>query len=225
MPLGGLEKGFMALRKKNIIFDLGGILLNIHPERTFAAFAALGVEESMLTETHSLANKVMLAFEKGEISPDELVDYIAGLLPLEVRDMPHDALRAHIFDAWCALIGELPLYKWQRLEQLRERGYNIFLLSNTNAIHWAAISRNISALDGRDVEGYFDGIYLSYEMHLCKPDEEIFRRVLADAGLQASETMFIDDSPANCEAAERVGIEPLLVERNSAWGGVLMNDL
>lgn len=215
----------MALNKKNIIFDLGGILLDIHPERTFAAFAALGVDKDMLTETHSLANKAMLAFETGRISTDELVAYVATLLPQEVRSMPQSALRAHISDAWCALIGELPLYKWQRLEQLRKDGYKVFLLSNTNAIHWEAISRNISALEGRAVEDYFDGVFLSYKMNLCKPDEEIFRRVLAEANLPAEETVFIDDSDANCEAAARVGIEPLLVERNSAWGERLMNDL
>lgn len=211
----------MAL-KKNLIFDLGGVLLDIHPARTFEAFAALGVPEDMLAETHSLANEVMLAFETGKISADELFSYILSLLP---QGVCRDGLRASVFDAWCALIGSLPLYKWQRLSSLRERGHRVFLLSNTNAVHWEAIARNIYALEGRAAESYFDAVYLSYKMHLCKPDEEIFRRLLADAGLSASETLFIDDSPANCAAAERVGVEALLVERNAPWGDCLMIDL
>ncbi len=213
----------MAL-KKNLIFDLGGILLDIHPACTFEAFAELGVERDMLSETHSLANATMLAFEKGEISVDELVGYIASLLRPQAKPFPAGDLTECVIKAWCALIGALPLYKWQHLLRLRARGHKVYLLSNTNALHWEVISRNISAMEGRAVEEYFDEIFLSYKMHLCKPDEEIFRRVLAVAGLQPEETLFIDDSQANCEAATRVGIASLLVERNSEWGSELLNE-
>lgn len=214
----------MVFNKKNLIFDLGGILLDIHPSRTFAAFAELGVDKGLLTETHSLANSTMLAFEKGEISPAELISYISSLLPPEVRNMPPEELEARVRAAWCALIGDLPLYKWQRLSQLRACGHNIYLLSNTNAIHWEAISRNIAAMEGRSVEEYFDRLFLSYEMHRCKPSAVIFTRVLADAGISAADTLFFDDSAENCAAARSVGIESVLVERNSPWGDFLMND-
>ena len=214
----------MAFKKKNLIFDLGGILLDIHPSRTFAAFARLGVDEKLLTETHSLANSTMLAFETGKISIPELLSYIATLLPPEARNLPAEELETRVRDAWCALIGELPLYKWQRLSQLRACGHNIFLLSNTNAMHWEAISRNIAALEGRRVEEYFDRLFLSYKMNLCKPCTEIFTRVLAEAGIFAADTLFFDDSADNCAAARSVGIESVLVERNSPWGDFLLKD-
>lgn len=214
----------MALKKKNLIFDLGGVLLNIYPQRTFEAFAAMGIDRSLLTEKYTLSNKVMLDFEQGDISPDELCAYIKELLPSNACPLSIEQLKARIMDAWCALIGELPLYKWQRLVELRRNGYNIFLLSNTNAIHWERISQDISQLQGLPVEKYFDKIFLSYEMHLCKPSEEIFNRVLADIGISAADAIFFDDSPANCAAAEKVGMETVLIDRNSQWTDKLLKD-
>ena len=213
----------MGMEKKNLIFDLGGILLDIHPSRTFEAFASMGVCRELLTEKYSLSNPAMLAFEMGNISPAELCGYIASLLPPHMQQKPASELHPAIAAAWCALIGALPLYKWQRLGELRAKGYNIYLLSNTNAIHWERISKDIEALEGRSVGSYFDRIFLSYEMHLCKPSEEIFSRVLAAAGIDAASTIFFDDSPDNCAAARRVGIESVLVERNAPWSGILLN--
>lgn len=214
----------MATEKKNIVFDLGGILLDIHPQRTFEAFAALGADRAVLSEAYTLANSTMMGYEKGLISTEELYDFITALLPQQTREMPADALQAHIRDAWRALIGDLPLYKWQRLTGLHSRGHKLFLLSNTNALHWEQIARNIEQIEGKRVEEYFDRIFLSYEMHRCKPDKEIFVQMLQEAGLQAGDTLFFDDSADNCAAARSVGIDAVLVERNSQWGDILLKD-
>lgn len=211
----------MILKKKNLIFDLGGVLLDIHPSLTFSAFAELGVAGDMLTETHSLANNAMQNFEMGKISFSDIVAYIATLLPPAARDA--DDLPARVLDAWCALLGDAVREKWERIRALRASGHKIYLLSNTNEAHWSVISQKIEALEGRTVDSYFDGVFLSYKMNMCKPSEEIFRRLLADAGIEAADTLFFDDSADNCAAAGRVGIEPVLVERNSPWGDLLMN--
>lgn len=212
----------MAINKKNIVFDLGGILLDIHPQRTFEAFAALGAERAILSEAYTLANSIMMNFEKGLISTDELFEYITTLLPQQIKEA--DTLQAQLRDAWCALIGELPLYKWQRLAQLRKQGYNLYLLSNTNALHWEQIANNIENLEGRKVEEYFNKLFLSFEMHCCKPSKEIFSLMLDSGGLQANETLFFDDSAENCAAAASLGIEAVLIERNSKWGDLLMKN-
>ncbi|MBQ7946638.1 MAG: HAD family phosphatase [Bacteroidaceae bacterium] len=214
----------MAIDKKNIVFDLGGILLDIHPQRTFEAFAALGADRAVLSEAYTLANSTMMGYEKGLISTEELYEFITALLPQQTREMPADALQAHIRDAWRALIGDLPLYKWQRLTGLRRRGHKLFLLSNTNALHWEQIARNIEQIEGKRVEEYFDRIFLSYEMRRCKPDKEIFVQMLQEAGMQACDTLFFDDSADNCAAARSVGIDAVLVERNSQWGDILLKD-
>lgn len=214
----------MAIEKKNIVFDLGGILLDIHPIRTFDAFAALGADRAVLSETYTLANNTMLNYERGLISTDELFEYIKGLLPQQVQEMQANALKAHLRDAWCALIGELPRYKWQHLTQLREQGHRLYLLSNTNSLHWEQIAKNIELIEGRKAEEYFDGLFLSYKMHCSKPDKEIFRQMMQEAGLQACDTLFFDDSAENCAAAQSMGIEAVLTERNSQWGDILMKD-
>lgn len=215
---------YMAIDKKNIVFDLGGILLDIHPQRTFEAFAALGVDRAVLSEAYTLSNSTMMGYEMGLISTEELYSFITALLPEQAKEMPADALQARIRDAWRALIGELPLYKWQRLARLRKQGHKLFLLSNTNALHWEQIARNIEQIEGKRVEEYFDRVFLSYEMHRCKPDKDIFVQMLQEGGLQAGDTLFFDDSADNCAAARSVGIDAVLVERNSKWGDILLKD-
>ncbi len=214
----------MAIEKKNIVFDLGGILLDIHPQRTFEAFAALGADRAILSEAYTLANSTMMGYEKGLISTEELYDFIANLLPQQVKDMPAEARQAHIRNAWCALIGELPHYKWQRINELRKQGHKTFLLSNTNALHWKQIALNIENIEGRKVDEYFDHIFLSYKMHRCKPDKEIFTQMLQEAEIDACDTIFFDDSAENCAAAGSVGIETVLIERNAQWGDFLTKD-
>lgn len=214
----------MTIRKKNIVFDLGGILLDIHPQQTFEAFAALGADRAILSEAYTLANSTMMNYEMGLISTNELYDYITTLLPQHIKDMPTAERETRLHDAWCALIGDLPLYKWQRLTQLRRKGHKIFLLSNTNAVHWKQIAMNIENIEGRKVEEYFDKIFLSYEMHRCKPDKEIFTQMLHKAEIEPDDTIFFDDSADNCTAARSVGMEAVLIERNSQWGDFLMQD-
>ncbi|MBQ4063528.1 MAG: HAD family phosphatase [Bacteroidaceae bacterium] len=214
----------MAIEKKNIVFDLGGILLDIHPQQTFEAFAALGADRAILSEAYTLANSTMMNYEMGLISTNELYDYITTLLPQHIKDMPTAERDTRLHDAWCALIGDLPLYKWQRIAQIRGRGHRIFLLSNTNAVHWQQIAANIEKIEGRKVDEYFDRIFLSYEMHRCKPDKEIFTQMLHEAGIEAADTIFFDDSADNCTAARTAGIEAVLIERNSQWGEILMQD-
>lgn len=207
--------------RKNLIFDLGGVLLDIEPARTFDAFAALGVKREVLSEAFALSNSTMLALESGRISAAELFAYIAGLLPAEKRALPAAELERALHDAWCALLGNFPLCKWQHLRELRTRGYRIFLLSNTNCLHWDVITRGIESLEGLALSDYFDGIFLSYEMGLCKPAPRIFEMLMERAAIEPGDTIFFDDSQANCRAALSVGIEAVVVERNSAWETII----
>lgn len=78
-------------------------------------------------------------------------------------------------------------------------------LSNTNELHWQVCTGKF-ACKGRRVQDYFTRIFLSFQMHLVKPDTEIFREVLKEAGLMAEETLFVDDSEVNCQAAASLGI-------------------
>ena len=94
------------------------------------------------------------------------------------------------------------------------------LLSNTNPIHWGKAAACYFTACGRTVDYYFEKTFLSYEMHLLKPDEAIYRRVLDDTGFNACETLFIDDSAANCAGAERLGVNTLHVDLGEPFCGL-----
>ena len=126
-------------------------------------------------------------------------------------------MRARLFQRWFNLYEgkdrfiirqvEIPDEKKRRLLDLRVRGHRVFLLSNTNSIHWDYCVEQLFPYKNYGVADYFERIFLSQEMHLQKPDAEIFNEVLRQTGIRAEDSIFIDDLPENCEAARSVGIQ------------------
>ena len=200
------------LDRKNIIFDLGGVLLDIAPDATLEALRALGVAERFLTDGLNIRNDILVGLECGAVAPEDMYRAFAGSIgkecTLEVREQ--------IKNAWCAMLGKAKIEKFHTLRALREKGYKVFLLSNTNAIHWEVIEEKLQAIEGRPLTDYFDGVYLSFRMHACKPDDEIFEKLLAAEGINAEDCLFLDDSRDNCATAASLGIASLLMERNAA---------
>ncbi|MBE6302468.1 MAG: HAD family phosphatase [Bacteroidales bacterium] len=199
------------LDRKNIIFDLGGVLLDIVPEATLDALRNLGVGEHLLTDGLNVRNELLQGLECGIVSPEEM--YCAIAESMGVVCSP--AVRERIKAAWCAMLGEAAIEKFRCLRALRKRGYKVFLLSNTNVIHWEAIEKKLRAIEGRQLTDYFDRVYLSFEMHACKPDDEIFKKLLVAEGINAEDCLFLDDSRDNCATAASLGIASLLMERNA----------
>ena len=200
------------LDRKNLIFDLGGVLLDITPEATLAALKALGVGERFLTDGFNLRNEMLQGLECGFVAPEQM--YVALAESMGVECSPEACKR--IKDAWCAMLGDFAVEKLRCLRDLRARGYRVFLLSNTNAIHWEVIDEKLRAAEGRECADYFDGVYLSFEMHACKPDAAIFEQLLAAEGIDATEAIFFDDSRDNCAAAASLGIAAHIMERNGS---------
>lgn len=212
----------MLCLKKNLIFDLGGVLLDLHVDRAFGALLALGADRALLTEEACLLNDTMQKYDRGEISTDDFFAYIASHLPRQVRDLPSDELRSRIHDIWNMMLGGCSPAKTECLERLRAKGHRLFLLSNTNEGHWDAIERELFKACGKSSEEIFDGVYLSYRMRLRKPEEAIFDCLLRNEGVDAADCMFFDDLQENCDAAAGVGIEAVLMERNAPWPDFLM---
>lgn len=207
--------------KRNLIFDLGGVLLDIKPEATFKALAAMGMDPAMLVEAECMQNSVLHEFEKGRATEEDVLDYILGELPQEVRSNDIAEVKALAMEAWCAMLGNPVVEKFEAIETLREQGYRTYLLSNTNITHWAEVEEKLLEATGKRPEEFFDRIFLSFEMGMRKPDEAIFRQVLCDAGIEAAETLFFDDAPENCEAARSVGIDARVVQRNDSWDNMI----
>jgi putative hydrolase of the HAD superfamily len=172
-------------------------------------FKALGVEsvEDQLNVFHQ--GGMFLDFEKGLISCEEFRNSIRRLSAKSLTDEQID-------EAWNSFIGGIPTYKLELLLKLREK-YVVYLLSNTNQIHWEWSCKNAFPYKTFDVKSYFEKIYLSFEMHVAKPSKEIFERVIADAGIDPQETLFIDDSAENCRVAQTLGISTYTPAEDEDW--------
>jgi len=187
---------------KNIIFDWGGVITDLHFELTKKAFKKMGLTLFDETVPHDPHNDLFLPFEIGRISPEEFHRRIKKSTVLPITD-------AMIDNAWNALLGELPLERWEILREA-SRFFNIYLLSNTNAIHKAYYYAKIKSEFG--VEGFepiFKKTYCSHEIGLRKPNDEIFLYVQKDADIIPNETMFIDDFLENIETARRLGFQTI----------------
>ena len=183
---------------KNIVFDLGGVLVDLDFKAAINGLQKAGfanVKEQLQT-LHQ--GGIFQKFELGEMSADEFRTAIRENSTVELTDEEVDNL-------WNAMLLEIPREKLELILDLRGK-YMVYLLSNTNSIHWDYVCKNAFNYRGFRVNDYFEETFLSYEMHLAKPDKAIYEKVLQDANLLPEETLFIDDSEANCKAAEEVGI-------------------
>lgn len=183
---------------KNIVFDLGGVLIDLDFNRAVSGLQKAGFTHVKEQIQAFDREGIFLKFELGEMSSDEF--------RAAVRENTHMALTDEEVDSlWSSMLLEIPREKLELILDLRSK-YKVYLLSNTNAIHWDYVCKHAFDYQGLRVEDYFDETFLSFEMHLGKPDKAIFEKMLQDANLLPEETLFIDDSEANCKAATEVGI-------------------
>ena len=188
----------MDKKIRNIVFDLGGVLVDLDFKAAINGLQEAGfanVKEQLLAFDRE---GIFQKFELGEMNADEFRAAIRENSTVTLTDEEVDAL-------WNLMLLEVPREKLELILELRGK-YMVYLLSNTNSIHWDYVCKNAFNYRGFRVEDYFEETFLSYEMHLAKPDKAIFEKVLSDANLLAEETLFIDDSEANCKAAQEVGI-------------------
>ena len=183
---------------KNIVFDLGGVLIELNFERALKAFKKAGF--SNIEEQLQSFNRegIFMQYELGNISSEEFRSAIREKASVALTDCEID-------DMWNLILVGIPHEKLKLILELRSK-YMVYLLSNTNKIHWDYTCNKAFTYHGFRVNDYFEETFLSFEMHMAKPDKAIFEKMLQDANLLPEETLFIDDSEANCKAAEEVGI-------------------
>lgn len=189
---------------KNIVFDLGRVLLNIAPENTIDRFKELGFNEVEKKHTFLKQSGVFEKLEKGQISPSAFAGEIRNLLAQKCSDQ-------QIVEAWKAMILEIPEKNIRLLRKLKP-AYRLFLLSNTNQIHIEKVNSDLQSEYGIDtLDELFEKAYYSHDLAMSKPDPEIYRKVLALANLKPAETLFIDDRQENTRAAQKLGIQSHLL--------------
>lgn len=195
---------------RNIIFDFGGVLVDLDRHRCIEAFRRIGAGAIAGYVDECRQEDLFHDLEVGLTDVGRFCEAVRRACP------GCNASDDDICDAWNALLTGIPRHRLDRLKELR-RDYRLVLLSNTNPIHWRKAVDDYFTQGGLNVNYYFEKTYLSYEMRMLKPDEEIYRKVLDSSGMDAGDTLFIDDSKANCAAAERLGITSMHVTCGDEW--------
>lgn len=183
---------------ETIIFDLGGVLIDIDYQATAHAFHDLGVEDFNIHYSQFQQNSVFDAFEKGEISGQHFINKLLKVVPKGIT--PNQIVRA-----WNAMLGNFPLKKIELLKRVGQT-HKTILLSNTNDIHMPIVYKNWSKVSASPFHKTFDQVYLSFEIGKRKPDIDTFQWVLQENNLNPENTLFIDDSPQHIEGAKSVGL-------------------
>ncbi|WP_077153056.1 HAD family hydrolase [Bacteroides bouchesdurhonensis] len=194
---------------KNLLIDLGGVLINLDRQRCIDNFKKLGCEhvDSLLNFYHPQG--ILMQHEKGMITSAEFRNGVREMMRKTLSDQQIDT-------AWNSFLVDIPTYKLELLLKLREK-YVVYLLSNTNAIHWKWACENAFPYRTFKVEDYFEKAYLSFEMKMIKPEMEIFKAVIEDADIDPKETFFIDDSDINCKVAQELGISTYTPKAGEDW--------
>ena len=200
----------MNKKIRNLIFDFGGVLVDLDKQQTIKFFAELGIDVQEHIRDYVQGGPFAM-LENGTATPQEFLDILRQMS--SAKEKPTDE---QIAEAWNRMLVRIPERRLQALKQLREH-YRIFLLSNTNPIHWDYSARYLFTVQGGCAEDYFDHIYLSCDLTLMKPGKEIFQEVLRREQLETSETLFIDDSAANCAAASALGIQTYCPAEADDW--------
>ena len=190
-----------------IIFDLGGVVINLDYYKTTRAFEALGLEN--FGEMYSQAAQTGLFddFEKGKSS----VPYFLNKL---INFLPTCTTANQVVEAWNAMILDFPIENLQLIERLK-LSHKTFLLSNTNEIHIQKVHQHLQLVSPhKTLHPYFEKVYFSSDIGMRKPDAEIFEFVLNENKLDPAKTLFIDDTEQHILGAQKVGIQTYHLGKN-----------
>ena len=208
---------------KNIIFDLGGVILDIDENVVFNELAKLGVDIKQALHSEEL-QQILSKFDTGIYTAPTFRKKMKAFFHLEKQtDQKFDEL-------WNAMLFDIPRERIEAIEQVKKH-YKIFIMSNTNEIHYDLYVRDLQLRFGyKEFDDLFDKTYMSFAEHLEKPDPRFFELILDHQGLKPEETLFIDDTPKNTEAARKLGINTYTIRRdelvrNLFSNGVLKDDV
>lgn len=186
---------------KNLIFDLGGVILDLSVAHTLDSFAELSNLSRERVQEIYVSAPGFLQYEKGEIDDQAFRDFVRETYSISAADEEIDR-------AWNAMLRGIPAKKLALLTRLQNE-FQVFLLSNTNAIHLHHINEVI--LSGGTLDGYFHKAYYSHKMGKRKPDADIFEQVIEENRLVPEQTLFLDDYDINIQGAASVGIKTVHV--------------
>ena len=214
---------------KNILFDLGNVLIDVDIRKTLRAFGTLregigdrlqatsnrregdrlmGESNTIITAGDLLGageSGLVAKYQVGEISTDEFINTILTICK-------SGTTRQEVIDAWMAMLVGIPEARKQKLLELHQQGYKLYVLSNINELHVDWTREQLEDIP-------FEQMFFSNEIHLAKPDVRCYEMVIRETGIKPEETLYIDDLPANIEAGKNAGFECFLNTTQDAWVG------
>ena len=183
---------------KAIIFDLGGVILNINYQNTIDEFLKLGIKNASTFYSKKIQTNLFNQIETGKITTEKFLS--------ELKKETNNATIYQVKEAWNAMLLDLPKERISLLKKLSQ-DYPIFLLSNTNAIHISAIKKYLGESTYANFYNLFNKVYYSHEIGFRKPNKEPFQLILKENNLKTNEVVFIDDSPQHIEEAKKLGMK------------------
>jgi len=205
----------MATKKiKNIIFDLGGVIINLDMQATIKAFVDLGINDFENIYSQLSQTSLFDQFDKGLITENYFFNSLKN--QFDLKKPLHELERS-----WNAMLLDFPKHRLDSLMTYK-KSHRTFLLSNTNETHIREFYKTLQDNHGmRDLDQFFDKTYFSCRVNMRKPDKEIFELVLKQNHLDPSETLFIDDTIHHVEGAKRVGLQAVLLKKGEEFDEVL----
>lgn len=189
---------------KNVVIDLGGVMIDLDRDRCVHAFEALGLSEADSMLGLYRQEEPFLSIETGRISAAEFYDKLRCITGRPTPDADFEG-------AFDQFLVALPVERLAALRKMRADGKRLYMISNTNAIMFDGWIKRAFRQEGLRVGDYFDGIVTSFAEGVCKPDAALFETVLNRFGLRAEESVLLDDSEANCEAARQLGMHAVRI--------------
>lgn len=200
---------------KNILFDLGGVILDLNVNKTLEGFLDLGFPKELLNYPENFHTDIFYKYETGKISTGEFRDAIRNYSGVSFSDKDFD-------EVWCSMLLRVPKQRTDILKKLSD-SYRLYILSNTSPLHIAHFEKLFQATANYPLQDVFTKNYYSHEIGEHKPDEEAFHHVLNKAKILAGETLFLDDNIQNVKAAQALGFNTIHITQNLRMENVGFN--
>lgn len=206
------------MKIKNILFDLGGVIMTIDQPSAVRRFKEIGLRDAEQRLDPYTQSGIFGDLEEGKITAD---DFIRMLGEMVGRKLSFDECKY----AWRGYTKEVPMRNIKVLDKLRAEGYRLILISNTNPfmMDWA-MSTDFSG-DGRPLSAFFDAMYMSYKMKVMKPDERMFRSIIEKENINPAETLFVDDGPKNVAVGKALGFNTFCPKNGEDWTNDIFENL
>ncbi len=192
---------------KNILFDLGGVILDINVQATLKGFYDLGFPAELMQFPHSMTTDLFFKYETGKLDTDQFRNAIRESTGVEMSNQAFD-------EAWNAMLVRIPEERTALLKRLSE-SYPLYMLSNTSSLHVKVFENMYLEAAGITMQEVFTKIYYSHEIGWHKPDHEAWEHVIHDAGIRPQETLFLDDNIHNIKASQELGFQAIHIHERT----------